>query len=91
MPWICCESFSESAFLLSVNAMSRGACFGSDIAETCFKYLETFGKGQEMLRNLLTMTGLSYHITPTYCVTGGNEPTVKTSVPTMPVAVKPAW
>ena len=37
-----------------------------------------------------SMTGSVYHITPTYCRTGGNRPIVRLSVPTMPVAVKPA-
>ncbi len=31
---------------------------GADTAETCFKHLETFRKGQEMLRNLLTAAEL---------------------------------
>ena len=43
-----------------------------------------------MVGGLRTMTGLSYHMTPTFCLTGGNWPTVRLSVPTMPVAVKPA-
>lgn len=36
-----------------------------------------------------SIAGWSYHVTPTYCLTGGIWPTVRLSVPTMPVAVKP--
>ena len=36
-----------------------------------------------------SIDGFEYHMTPTCCVTGGTAPKVTTSVPTMPLAVKP--